>query len=169
MSTRIPDLGVAKEPPLRRGPRFGNRVTQGCRAGRGGQRGREQVSLAELAAEGQQYVTLLVGFHAFGDDLHADRAGELDDAGDDGGVFGFAAQPVDEGPVDLQFVDGEPFEVDQAGVAGAEVVDGLAHPKIFECVQHAEGGVGVAHERGLGHLQRQRRGIQARVGEDVDE
>ena len=60
-------------------PGCGNRVTQGCRAGRGGQRGREQVALAEPAAEGQQYVTLLVGFHSFGDDLHADRAAELDD------------------------------------------------------------------------------------------
>ena len=65
-------------------------------------------------------------------------------AGDDGGVFGFAAQPVDEGPVDFQFVDGEPFEVDQAGVAGAEVVDGQPYSEGFERVQHAEGGVGVA-------------------------
>ena len=64
---------------------------------------------------------------------------------------------------------GKPLEVNQAGVAGAEVVDGQPHPEIFERVQHPEGGVGVAHERGLGHLQRQRRGIQARVGEDVGE
>jgi len=47
-------------------------------------------------------------FHSFGDDVHVNRAGAFDDAGDDGRVLGFVVQPVDEGPVDLQFFDGAP-------------------------------------------------------------
>jgi hypothetical protein len=63
--------------------------------------------------------------------------------------------PLMKDSVDLQPVDGQAAEVGQRRVAGAEVVDGKAHPELAQALHHLERGFHALHEGGLGDLQRQ--------------
>ena len=80
---------------------------------------------------------------------------------DDRRVLGILAEPVDEGPVDLQHVDGEPLQVAERRVAGAEVVDGQLDAERAQVLQHLEPGRRVGHQRGLGDLEAERRRLEA--------
>jgi hypothetical protein len=51
------------------------------------------------------------------------RLGEGEDRGDDRDVVAAMREPGHERPVDLHDVDGEPLEVAERGVPGAEVVE----------------------------------------------
>jgi len=73
---------------------------------------------------------LLFGLDTFGEDLHPEVVGEGDDAGDElqvgdtitgGGVGG---ETADEGSVDLDLSDRKCAEISEAGVTGAEIVQG---------------------------------------------
>ena len=55
----------------------------------------------------------------------------------------------------------------EGGVAGAEVIDRDLHAELLDLGEPAGGLLDVAHQRRLGDLDRQRRGVQAAVGERV--
>src|SRR5690606_26076887 len=101
-----PGLGRSQE---------GGDVVAGAGAG-------EQVALAQVALDAAQPVQLVLGLDPLGDGLEAEGVGERQDGGHDGGVVGARPEAVDEGPVDLEHVDGEPPQVRERRVAGAEVV-----------------------------------------------
>jgi hypothetical protein len=108
---------------------------------------------------------LRLGLHAFGDDLHAQRARHLQDGAHDGGVAVVVGQAADEAAVDLELVDREALQVGQAGIAGAEVVDGQPHAQARQRLQPRQRLVGVAHQDGLGQLQLQQVRRQAADGQ----
>jgi hypothetical protein len=60
------------------------------------------VALGGVAAEGGQLVQCVGVLDAFGDDLEAEVAAEVDGGSDDDRVPGAGGQPGDEGPVDFQ-------------------------------------------------------------------
>ena len=83
----------------------------------------EVEALRGVASEAAQLGELLARLDSFGDRPKTERVGQGDDGRDDGRVARVTAQPVDEGLVDLQHVDGEAAEVAERRVAGAEIVD----------------------------------------------
>nr|AAP22952.1 hypothetical protein 1 [Rhizobium arachis] len=66
-----------------------------------------------------------------------------------------------ERAVDLQFGGRHAFQVQQAGIARAEVVDGNVHAHRGQVVEDRQAGVDVLHRRGLGDLQGQPRRLDA--------
>ena len=112
----------------------------------------EEPALAEVAAEGDHDVCLFEGFNAFGDDVEAQAVAEVDDGGDDLVAVGPVGHGGDEAAIDLEQVEGEGLEVAEAGVSGAEVVEGEAAAKLFEPGGDLEGGVEVVDEAALGEL-----------------
>ena len=97
--------------------------------------------------------------------VEVQRRAELDDRAGELGALPGAADRLDEGPVDLQRVDGEAGEVGQGRVARAEVVDREVDAQHGELLEQRDHLVGAFHEDGLGHLERQRRRGQAGVVE----
>jgi hypothetical protein len=82
----------------------------------------KEETLAIAAAHVTEKAVLLGGFDSFGDYVHVEGAGELDDGADDlEGLIAFG-HASDEGPVDLEEIKGERVEVVERAVAGAEVV-----------------------------------------------
>ncbi|RMS60168.1 hypothetical protein ALP65_04561, partial [Pseudomonas aeruginosa] len=127
----------------------------------------EQEALQRIAAEAGQELLLGLGFHALGDDLQVQRAAEGDDRRDDRGVVAVVGQLVDEATVDLQFARRQALEIEQAGVAGAEVVDGDADAHRRQLLEDHQAGIGIAHGGRFGHLEDQVAGLQAVAQECV--
>ena len=160
---------------VRPGPRPGRgRVPVGALVGDEGHQlvGRqgcgEQEALAPVAAEIEEHAGLALGLDALGHHGQAEVMGQVDDPRGDATVVGMgvAPEPLHEGPVDLHDVHGQPSEVGQRGVAGAEVVDGDEHPHGPQAVQLPQ-GVGVLGQDGrLGQLQHEavRRGCDGDAG-----
>jgi hypothetical protein len=96
----------------------------------GGQRSREEVTLAESATHFLQEEELIFGLDAFCDDIHAEDACELNDGLDDlEGLFA-APDALDEGAIDFEDVEGESVKVAKGAVAGAEVVHVERHAEV---------------------------------------
>ena len=91
----------------------------------GVQRARHQEALSGWTPEVDQTVELIGALDPFGHDVESHGAGEPDDGADQRRAGGLGSvEWLDEGPIDLQDVDGEPLEIAKGRVAGAEVVDG---------------------------------------------
>ena len=71
-----------------------------------------------------------------------------------------------EGAVDLEGVEGEPVQVAERRVAGAEVVQVQLDPQLLQPVEQARDRLRALHEDALGDLELQGRGVDARLVED---
>lgn len=118
-------------------------------------RAAEQVALDFVAVVFAKKLQLLVGFYAFGDDREVQAVGHGDDGASDLGVLFARRKAVDEGAVDLQYVDRELFEVIQRRVACAEIIDSDTQAKVFEAVEDLHGFVDLAHQDAFGQFQLQ--------------
>src|SRR5581483_7128171 len=86
--------------------------------GLGNLRRTEEEALGLVAPQLGQGPELLAGLDPFGDDPESEGVGEIDDGRDHGHVFRTAVEElVDEGPVDLEIVEGELAEGGERGVA----------------------------------------------------
>ena len=94
----------------------------------GGLRTREVEALRAPAAQRPQQIALSGGFHALGDEIEVEAAGERGDGLHDRGVVGGCAEAGDEGAVDLTVSTGND-QVGQRAVAGPEVVEASRTPK----------------------------------------
>lgn len=72
-----------------------------------------EVALHQRATELHQHPALGVGLHPLRHCLHAQRSRQPDHGASDLGVDGVCYDTLDEGPIKLHDVDGEPFEVRQ--------------------------------------------------------
>ncbi len=90
------------------------------------------LSRTGLAAGLSQQFELSLGLDAFGGDAHAQVGREVDDPAYDAGALVLLFQVADEGPVDLDGIEGKAAEVGQGRIAGAEIVQRDARA---ECVQ----------------------------------
>jgi hypothetical protein len=103
----------------------------------------------------------------FGHDGEAESVRQRGDARDDRSVVRVAGHRHDERPVDLQLLDGEPPQVGQRGIPGAEVVDRQVHAQLPETLQDPDCAIRVIHQHGLGDLQPQCIGGQPRTQQHV--
>ena len=110
---------------------------------------------------------------ALGDQVELEAAGEGDEQLEHGGVAGrgvVGGGGADEGPIDLDHVDGELVEPGEGGVAGAEVVDRDPNPGCAQVRENLDDIALLDHDGALGDLQHQAAGGQpgqAQDGEDL--
>jgi hypothetical protein len=97
--------------------------------------------------------------------VHVERLAEADDARHDGGRLRAGAEGVDEGAVDLDFLDREAGEVAQARIAGAEIVHGDPHAELVEAGERFENGIGVLQDNAFGDLELQPLRLKPRLAQ----
>src|SRR5690606_41625326 len=90
---------------------------------------------------------------------------ERDDrAGNDRIIRIAAAESVDKGLVDLQRRDGEPTQVAEAGIAGAEIINGEADAEAAKRAEILERLLRIFHDHALGRSEERRVGKGCRAG-----
>ena len=165
------DRLLVREKPLseqgREGRGFAGRILQETADGLHVEWPCKEESLASVDVLGGELRTLVVVLDALGDGFEPERLAQLDHGVDERHRLGSVGDPRHEGSVDLQHVDGELSQVGQRRVAGAEVVDGHAHPERLQQGQSADGVLDVVHQGGLGELQDAQSRIEAAVGEGI--
>ena len=114
-------------------------------------------SLADLRTQLGQQMRLLGLLAPFGDHLQPQRPRHGDDVRRHRAAGGLGAQGIDEALVDLQHVHRQLLQVGEAGIAGAEVVDGDAVAGLAQRFEHGHGALRVDQPT-LGDLVDQLRG-----------
>jgi len=126
-------------------------------------RPRDAEALCVVAADVQQQAAVLDALHALGHHRAVERLRQPDDALHDGEVVAVLVHVADEGLVDLQLAGRQALQVQQRGVAGAEVVEREFHPQ-FAAGGHQRADAGDVLQRGaFQHLDFQHPGRQRRV------
>ncbi|EKD39902.1 MAG: hypothetical protein ACD_75C00256G0002 [uncultured bacterium] len=134
---------------------------------RGGQRPAEVEPLHLVAAMAPKIAELPFGLDALGDNLEVEVMAEGDDGLGDRRTAWVVGHLADKGDVHFQFVEGKPLEVAEAGIAGAEIVDGKVHPQPLQVVQHGGGTLHVPHDHALDDLQFQVARLKAAVPQNI--
>src|SRR5271165_4466780 len=89
----------------------------------------EKVALSLGTVPGLKDHELLLSFNAFRNDAKLEVLTHGDDGADDGRRFiGTSADLLDEGFVNLEDIDGKLLKVTEAGIAGAEIIQGNVNP-----------------------------------------
>src|SRR5712691_9039573 len=118
-----------------------------------GHRLADEVALHLVAAREPQGVRLVFRIDALGHDRQPQRARERDDGGDERHRVRLLQHGDDERAVDLERLYRELREVAERGIAGAEVVDGDAHPQLAQGPELLDIGGDFLHENAFGDLQ----------------
>src|SRR6266511_1959004 len=100
----------------------------------------EQVALHFIAGVVAEKGELEFRLHTLRGNRFAEAAAECDDCFDDGVSVGFGTDVTHERLVDFDAVEGEMLEVAEAGIAGAEVVDGEMDPHLRHLAQGLRNG-----------------------------
>ena len=90
---------------------------------------------------------LLGGLDALGRDLHAEAAAETDHGMDDRRGVRRALDAAHEARIDLELVEREAAQIEQAGIAGAEIVERKPHAERLEAEHGELGGIHIAEQR----------------------
>lgn len=113
----------------------------------------EVVTLGQIASHLPQPSQLLGGPHAFRDYPQPEGVAETYCSRDDGRVFGILPESLDEGTINLQVIDGQVFQIVEAGVPCAEVVDRKPYTQISHLLDLADGEFRVVHHDSLRDLE----------------
>src|SRR5215211_3645592 len=127
-----------------------------------GQRFGEMVTLGQVAAHLPQPRQLFGGFHAFCGHLQVESVAEGYRSRDDGFIFGILSDPLDKGTIYLQGIDGQTFQVVEAGVARPEVVDSELYAQILQLLYLRDSELRVVYHDPLRYLELQAVRIQPR-------
>ena len=122
-----------------------------------GQRRGVEIALKFVTAGPAQEIPLRLVLDPLGDHVQAQRPAHLNDGIDDACIAGVGGQALDETAVDLEPLDREALQITEAGIAGAEVVDGHPQPQRSERLEPVQRLVGIAQQDALGQLQLQQR------------
>ncbi len=114
----------------------------------------EPVSLRLGTAHLPELAQLLLGLHAFGDDVHAQRLPERHH-GLHHGAAAAGVQAAHERAIDLQGLVGEALEVGERGVSRAEVVHVHLNPELAQLPEPRQREITVIHDGILGDIQAQ--------------
>src|SRR5207302_2479736 len=126
----------------------------------------QEKALGQTTPQPSELLKLVSAFHAFGDHREPESTGKADHGGYDRGVLGIRSETSNEGLVDLERVQLEPFEVPQGGVPSAKVIDGKTDTQLPQCIQDVNGGGSSLHEDTLRDLQGQARALHPALEEE---
>src|SRR5581483_5474217 len=101
-----------------------------------------------------------------GDRRQAEALGQVDDRAHDLGVAGVALHGAHERTVDLDLVEVKLAEVVEAGIAGAEIVEGNLDADILEGAEGRAGRADIGDQRGFRDLDFQTPRRKIRLGKD---
>ncbi len=107
---------------------------------------------------GDQEVGLGAGLHPFGHHPQPQVARHVEDGLHQRSAARVVRRIRHEAAVDLQLVQRHAPQVGQAGIAGAEIVDGKAQPQRGQLVHPLDGGVHLVDQQPFRHLQDQQAG-----------
>src|SRR3954451_860669 len=127
----------------------------------------EEEALDDRAALPGQELAMLLGLHALRAGLYAEPAAEVEDGADDGALALARRQLVDEGPVDLELVEGEALEVAERGIAGPEVVHGEPDAERPQAGEDRRRLFRVADQHALGDLELEPGRLDAVLGQGL--
>src|SRR5919108_334184 len=113
----------------------------------------DEVALRERAALFAERVPDLLRLDAFGHDREPEVAAEVDRRADDRRVARVVAHVHDERAVDLDRLHGQPLQVGERRVAGAEVVDREPQAHLVQPREHAAHAERVGEDRALRDLE----------------
>ena len=125
-----------------------------------GHRPAEAVALHGMHAGGAQEQLLVGGLDAFGGHLHAEAAAEADDGVHDRGGVGRLFDRAHEAAVDLELVEREAAQIEQARIAGAEIVERKPHAERLEPKHRGFRRVDIAEQHAFGQLELEPRRIE---------
>src|SRR5262249_46156894 len=109
-----------------------------------GHRPAEAEALHGMDAGCAQEELLVGGFHTLGRDLHAKTAAEADDRMDDGRCVGRLFDRAHKAAVDLELVEGETAQIEQAGITRAEIIEREPDTERLKPQHRNLGGVDIA-------------------------
>lgn len=102
---------------------------------------------------GREPVVFGEGFDAFGDDVDVQVGAGFEHGADDGLAGRMAFDAADEAHVELDLIGLEVGEETEAGVGGAEVVDGEADAEVAVLVHEADEAGAIVDDVGLGDFE----------------
>jgi len=129
----------------------------------------QQVALHRVTTELLQQGQLCVGLDTFGHHPDAEAVRQRDGGLDDGGVVLVETETVGEGAVDLEHVDGEPFEIRERREPRTEIVERETDARVVQVAQGAAGLWSIVDQRSFGELEIDARRRQAVGGEFVED
>src|SRR6266700_470727 len=118
-----------------------------------GQGPAEEVALSFRTALGLKVSPLFLRFDALGNHEVLEALPHANYGAYDWRVIGIASDPVDEGLVNFQDINGKLLKIAQAGIAGAEVIHGEPNSHSFELLEYSGRGFGMLHQDAFGELQ----------------
>ena len=80
-----------------------------------------------------------------------------------------AGDALHERLIDLEYIERQAFQIREAGIAGAEVVDRDPDPMLLELAQRGDGELGILRDRALGQLDLEPRRIDAGLVHHLDD
>ena len=120
-----------------------------------------------MHAGGAQEQVLLGGLHAFRRHLHAEAAAEADHGVHDRRGVGGLLDREHEAAVDLELVEREAAQIEQARIAGAEIVERELHAERLQPPHRGLGAFDVAEQRAFGEFELEPRRIEAGLRQDA--
>jgi hypothetical protein len=118
----------------------------------GGQGPTEKVALSFRTVLGLKERALFLRFDALGNYLVLEALSHANDGAYDWRVIGIASDPLDEGLVNFQDINGKLLKIAEAGIAGAKVIHRKVNPHLFELLKYSGRGFGMVHKDAFGKL-----------------
>ena len=129
----------------------------------------EVIALDFIAIIVAQEGKLLGGFNALGDDAEIELLPQGNHGGSHGPVAFTAGKIVDERLVNFQSGNGEGFQRVEAGITGAEVINGELNTQALQFLHGLHGLVHILHDKALGDFELQIFGRQSAFAQGVDD
>jgi hypothetical protein len=131
----------------------------------GCQRSAEEVALSFRAVLGLKVRPLFFGFDALGNHKVLEALSHVNDGAHECRVMGMVSDPVDEGLVNFQDINGKLPKIAEAGITGAEVIHRKVYPHPFELLKYGGRGFSILQEGAFGELKLEISRVQARFRE----
>ena len=96
---------------------------------------------------GAQKINLMGAIHALGHGTQLEAAGQRNDRADDRLVARILADADHKGPVNLERVDGQQFQVSERRIAGAEVIHCELYADLVEFFEDSQGVLNIHNHR----------------------
>ena len=113
----------------------------------------KEVALPLGAVLGLEVGFLRFRFDTLRNDEVLETFAHTDDGVYDGAVAGIASDAAHEGLVNFQAVEGKLLEIAEAGIAGAEIIDGQMYAHGLKLLKYGGGRFGILHKNAFGEFE----------------